>query len=93
MFIRLTTLVIISLFFNQLSAKDIPIIVITPSKTPQSVSSVGTSVTIISEDEIENSGESFLGNVLDVNTSGNSFFQTGGPGTQMGIQLRGLPKA
>ena len=93
MFIRSATIVIISLFFNQLSAKDIPIIVITPSKTPQSVSSVGTSVTIISEDEIENSGESFLGNVLDINTSGNSFFQTGGPGTQMGIQLRGLPKA
>ena len=40
---------------NQLFAKDIPIIVIAPSKKPQSVSTVGTSVTVYTDKYIENS--------------------------------------
>ena len=70
-----------------------PVIVISPSKTPQSISTVGTSITVITEKEIENSSETFLGDILDIGISGNSFFQTGGSGTQMGLQIRGLPKA
>ena len=40
--------------YNQLFAKDIPIIVIAPSKKPQSISTVGTSVTVYTEKDIEN---------------------------------------
>ena len=88
-FIILITL----LNFSTLFAQDIPVIVISPSKTPQSSSTVGTSVTVIDEQDLENSNRSFLGESLNNTTTGLNFFQTGGPGSQMGIQLRGLPKA
>ena len=88
---------IIFLFFlinlQNLYAKDIPILVISPSKTPQSSSTVGTSVTVLNEKDLDNSNKSFLGDTLNASVTGLNFFQTGGPGTQMGIQLRGLPKA
>ena len=55
--------------FNQLFAKDIPIIVIAPSKKPQSVSTVGSSVTVYTEKDIENSSESFLHNIQNISDS------------------------
>ena len=79
--------------FNNLFAEDIPILVISPSKTPQSASTVGTSITVLNEQDLENSNRSFLGNSLEKSVTGLNLFQTGGPGSQMGIQLRGLPKA
>jgi vitamin B12 transporter len=79
--------------FSTLFAQDIPVIVISPSKTPQSSSTVGTSITVIDEQDLEDSNRSFLGESLNNTTTGLNFFQTGGPGSQMGIQLRGLPKA
>ncbi len=89
--ILLTSLTLTS--FNKIFAEDIPILVISPSKTPQSVSTVGTSVTVLNEKDLENSNRSFLGESLNKSVTGLNLFQTGGPGTQMGIQLRGLPKA
>ena len=81
-----------SIFFNKLFAKDIPIVVIAPSKKPQSISTVGTAVTVYTEKDIENSSESFLHNIVNYGSPGISAFQSGGPGTQSGIQVRNLPK-
>jgi vitamin B12 transporter len=78
---------------NKLFADDIPVIVISPSKTPQSASTVGTSVTVLNEQDLERSNRAFLGNSLEKSVTGLNMFQTGGAGTQMGIQLRGLSKA
>ena len=86
------SLLIIIFSFQKLFAADIPIIVIAPSQKAQSKSTVGTSVTVFSEDNIENSNEFFLGDVLGNGTTSFNYFQTGGHGTTSGIQLRGLPK-
>lgn len=92
-----TLKVIVFFFFlislENLYAENIPILVISPSKTPQSSSTVGTSVTVFDEKDLGNSNKSFLGDALNNSMTGLNFFQTGGPGSQMGIQLRGLPKA
>ena len=73
-------------------ADDIPIIVIAPSKIYQSYSTVGTSVTSLSNEEIQENGELFLGEVLNDNLPGMNYFRSGGYGTVSGVQLRGLPK-
>ena len=73
-------------------SKEIPIIVITASKKPQSLSSVGTSVTVLDENFFNNSSEYFLGDALSTSTTGANFFQSGGHGTSSAIQLRGMPK-
>ena len=86
------SLLIIIFSFQKLFAADIPIIVIAPSKKAQSKSTVGTSVTVFDEANIENSNEFFLGDVLGNETSSFNYFQTGGHGTTSGIQLRGFPK-
>ena len=74
------------------SSEDIPIIVIAPSKKIQSLSTVGTSVTVLDEKFFKNSNELFLGDILSSNTTSTNFFQSGGYGTSSAIQLRGLPK-
>ena len=73
-------------------SKEIPIIVISASKKPQSLSSVGTSVTVLDENFFNNSSEYFLGDALSTSTTGTNFFQSGGHGTSSAIQLRGMPK-
>ena len=86
-------LILIILITNFTSVSgEIPIIVIAPSKKPQSISTVGTSITILDENFIENSNEYFLGDLLSNNTTATNFFQSGGHGTSSAIQLRGLPK-
>ena len=80
-------------FFTQIKADEVPIIVIAPSKSPQSLSTVGTSVKVVDRQDLENSRNPFLGDTLNNATTGLNFFQTGGAGTQMGLQLRGFPKA
>ena len=59
---------LVSIFFlifilnnNLLFSKDIPIIVIAPSKKPQSASTVGTSVVVLDEEYLKSSNEYFLG--------------------------------
>ena len=85
--------ILISLItFNPLFAKDIPIIVISPSKKPQSKSTVGTSVTVFDETKMSGSNDYFLGDVLANGTTSINMFQSGGHGTASAIQLRGLPK-
>ena len=56
--------------FSTLFAQDIPVIVISPSKTPQSSSTVGTSITVIDEQDLEDSNRSFLGESLNNTTTG-----------------------
>ncbi len=85
-------LIILSLPFDAAFAADIPIIVIAPSKKAQSVSTVGTSVTVLDETFFENSNEFFLGDALATNSTSINFFQNGGQGQTSAIQLRGLPK-
>ena len=84
--------IILVLPFNAVFAADIPIIVIAPSKKAQSVSTVGTSVTVLDETFFNNSTEPFLGDALATNSTSINFFQNGGQGQTSAIQLRGLPK-
>ena len=84
--------IILVLPFNAVFAADIPIIVIAPSKKAQSVSTVGTSVTVLDETFFKNSNELFLGDALSTNSTSINFFQNGGHGQTSAIQLRGMPK-
>lgn len=90
---KIIKIIIILIFpVNNIFASDIPIIVIAPSKKAQSVSTVGTSVTVLDETFFKNSNEFFLGDALAGNTTSINFFQNGGQGQTSAIQLRGLPK-
>jgi len=82
----------IFLFFIKLDAKEIPLIVISAGKSIQSYSSVGSQVTVIDSETIENSSETFLTDFLNNESQGLNIFQLGGNGTNAGIQMRGLPK-
>ena len=89
------TFVLIIIFFtitHVSSSEDIPIIIISPSKKLQSVSTVGTTVVVLDEKFFQNSSEYFLGDALANNSTSANFFQTGGHGATSAIQLRGLPK-
>ena len=83
---------IIILFSNKAFSEDVPVIVIAPGKTPQSLSTVGSTVTVINGETIRNSNEIFLGAIIDQESGSTNTFQDGGHGTNMGIQLRGLEK-
>ena len=73
-------LIILTFPLNAVFAADIPVIVIAPSKKAQSVSTVGTSVTVLDETFFKNSNEFFLGDALAGNTTSVNFFQNGGQG-------------
>ena len=88
----LIVLLFSSLFCNYSKSDEIPIIVIAPSKKAQSISTVGTSITVLDEEFFKNSNEFFLGDILSSNSTSSNFFQSGGHGTSSAIQLRGLPK-
>jgi len=77
---------------NSLFAQDIPVIVISPGKTVQSLSTVGSSVEVFTSDTINNSSHFSLANVIDDNTTSTNLFQMGGHGSNIGVQLRGLEK-
>ena len=65
----------INLFLlNNVLAKDIPIIVISPGKTQQSYDKVGSSVSVIGNGEIKNSSNYFISDVIGNNTTGNNMF-------------------
>ena len=80
------------IFSSSVFSKDIPIIVITAGKTPQSKSTVGSNIEVIDNKTLRNSNEFFIGDILDNNLNGMNYFQSGGYGTVSGIQLRGQPK-
>ena len=92
MMVRIFILVYFILITNLVFSKEIPIIVISASKKPQSLSTVGTSVTTLDEKFFNNSTEYFLGDALSTSTAGANFYQSGGHGTSSAIQLRGMPK-
>ena len=95
MFKKLSTYLlslILTFSFNQAFAADIPVIVISPSKKAQSVSTVGTNVTVLDESFFNNTNKLFLGDVLKGNSNSVNFFQNGGAGQTSAIQLRGMPK-
>lgn len=71
---------------------EIPVIVISPSKTAQSLSSVGSDISVIDEKIIIDSNQSFLGDIFESSIAGSNFSRQGGAGTNSLIQLRGLPK-
>jgi len=78
--------------FNKVFAESIPIIVIAPGKTPQSLSTVGSTVTVIDSNQISESSHFSLANVIAENSTSTNSFQMGGHGTNTGIQIRGLEK-
>ena len=86
--------ILITLVFsvNNLFAQDIPIIVISPGKTVQSLSTVGSAIEVFTSDTINNSSHFSLANVIDDNSTSTNLFQMGGHGANTGIQLRGLEK-
>ena len=88
------SLFLLLIFFNssKIYAKEIPVIVISASKSIQSTSTVGSDIQVIDSDTLEKSEHNFLGDIISDNISGTNYFQSGGHGTQAGIQLRGLPK-
>ena len=75
-----------------LFAADVPVIVIAPGKTPQSLSTVGSTVTVIDGDQIINSSNLSLAQIIDENSTSTNMFQTGGHGGNIGIQIRGIEK-
>jgi vitamin B12 transporter len=94
MIIRLSIFLLLFLFFEytKVQAKDIPVIVISASKLPQSKNIVGSDVSLIDANTLSSSGENFIGDILSENLMGMNYFQSGGYGTVSGIQLRGQPK-
>ena len=92
MLIRLFLISYFIIFTNYVFSKEIPVIVITASKKPQSLSTVGTSVTVLDEKFFNNTSEYFLGDALATTSTSANFFQSGGHGTASAIQLRGMPK-
>ena len=89
----LTYIFLLILYFSsKILYAEIPVIVIAPSKKAQSLSTVGTSVTVLDETFFKNSNNFFLGDALSGNTTSANFFQSGGHGTSSAVQLRGLPK-
>ena len=62
------------LFSTSVFSKEIPVIVISAGKTPQSYSSVGSQVTIIDSETIENSSDSFLTDLLSAEVQGLNIF-------------------
>ena len=88
------TLIVLSVFFiNQFSyAEEVPVIVIAPGKTPQSLSTVGSSITVIESGKINESTHLSLAKIIGDNSTNTNMFQTGGQGGNTGIQLRGLEK-
>jgi len=90
---KIIELTIISFFsFNHVFAEDVPVIVISPGKTVQSLNTVGSSVDVFTSDTINNSSNFSLANVIDDNSTSTNLFQMGGHGSNIGIQLRGLEK-
>ena len=84
---------LINLFFlKQSFSQDIPVIVIAPGKTPQSLNTVGSSVTVIDGNKIQNSSGFTLAEIIDGNSTSVNMFQMGGHGGNTAIQLRGLEK-
>ena len=87
MFKLITFIIFISIICKNVFAEDIPIIVISPGKTLQSKSIVGSDVQVVDSKTLTNSNQYFIGDILDNNLDGMNYFQSGGLGTTSGMQL------
>ena len=88
-----TSLTLIFIFLaKNLLAEEIPIIVISPGKTVQSLSTVGSTVEVFDSNIISDSSHFSLANIINDNSTSTNLFQMGGHGSNIGIQLRGLEK-
>ena len=65
-----------------------PDLVITPNRIPMSIQQIGSSVTVISHEEIEKQGNKSLRDVLDAQP-GLNVVESGGPGGQVSVFMRG----
>ncbi len=92
MMLRLLLFFYFIFFSTSIFSKEIPIIVISAGKSAQSYSSIGSQVTIIDSENIKNSSDTFLTDLLNNEVQGMNIFSLGGRGTNTGIQMRGLPK-
>ena len=92
MFFRTLIFLYFLLFTTSIFSKEVPVIVISASKSPKSYSSVGSQVTVIDSEIIKNSSDTFLTDLLNNEAQGMNIFSLGGRGTNTGIQMRGLPK-
>jgi vitamin B12 transporter len=91
--LRILAFILVLIFpTDKMFAQDVPVIVISPGKTPQSFDEVGSSVTIIDGNQIEGSSSYSISEIIGSNTTSANWFQAGGEGTNTGIQLRGLEK-
>jgi vitamin B12 transporter len=79
-------------FVIEVVAKEIPTIVISAGKTPQSLSTVGSTVEVITSEDIKSSTHNGIANIIDDYSTSTNLFQMGGAGGNIGIQLRGLEK-
>ena len=88
----LRTLVFLNLFLfaSSVYSEDVPVIVISAGKTVQSKSVVGSDITVVGDEQI-NEGDFFIGEIIGNSAPGMSMFQSGSYGTVSGIQMRGLP--
>ena len=64
MLLRLLIFLYFIFFSNSAFSKEIPTIIISAGKSPQSYSSVGSQVTVLDSKTIENSSETFLTDLL-----------------------------
>ena len=88
----LQILIVFIFFIFKVAAEDVPVIVISPGKTPQSLSTVGSTVDVITSGEIEENSYYSIANIIDDNSTSTNLFQMGGYGSNTGIQIRGLEK-
>ena len=79
-----------TILFSTQSIAETPVIVISPGKTIQSKSIVGSDVSVIEGQQI-NESDFFIGDIIGYSVPGMSMFQAGGYGAVTGIQMRGLP--
>lgn len=80
------------LFISFAESEEIPVIVISSGKSEQSLSSVGSSLEVINEKEIQETNSIFTGDLLDFSINGSNYSRQGGYGANSIIQIRGLPK-
>lgn len=91
MMLRVMVFLNLILFLNPVFSKEIPVIVISPGKTIQSKSIVGSDITVVNDQQINEANDFFIGDIIGNTVPGMSMFQSGGYGTVTGIQMRGLP--
>lgn len=85
------TIIFFFLNYNFLYAK-VPIIYISPTKSSISKSIVGSDISLLDTDIVNQSGNVFVGDVFKEEIPGLYFSRSGGYGTNAIIQTRGLPK-